>query len=257
MKKYLLFGLLLTALIMAFTPDKYTLTGRVTDEQGNPLQGVAVSVKATKRGTVTDAAGSFKLSNISGKDKLIVSALGYNMLEVAVKNKKILNIVLSAANTTLDEVVVTASPSQRQTEYYGAATRGYTGDVQYSPPTFAYQLRGKASGVMIRGTASVSNGNWGTFNYSTAKDKIYGSRAMVDSSFDREGYDEIVENPFMKAKDNPLSTFSIDVDAASYSNVRRFLNADQLPPAGSVRIEEMVNYFTYDYPQPKNDDRSM
>jgi Ca-activated chloride channel homolog len=253
MKKYLLFGLLLTALIMAFTPDKYTLTGRVTDEQGNPLQGVAVSVKATKRGTVTDAAGSFKLSNISGKDKLIVSAVGYNMLEVAVKNKKILNVVLSNANTTLDEVVVTASP-QSQTEYYGAATRGNSGDVQYSPPTFAYQLRGKASGVMIRGTASVSNGNWGTFNYSTAKDKIYGSRAVADSSFDREGYDEIVENPFLKAKDNPVSTFSIDVDAASYSNVRRFLNADQLPPAGSVRIEEMINYFNYDYPQPKNDE---
>ncbi len=50
-----------------------------------------------------------------------------------------------------------------------------------------------------------------------------------------------------------MSTFSIDVDAASYSNVRRFLNQGQLPPAGAVRIEEMINYFTYEYPQPVND----
>ena len=53
---------------------------------------------------------------------------------------------------------------------------------------------------------------------------------------------------------NPLSTFSIDVDTASYSNVRRFLNEDQLPPKDAVRIEEMVNYFSYDYTPPTNDD---
>jgi Ca-activated chloride channel family protein len=51
-----------------------------------------------------------------------------------------------------------------------------------------------------------------------------------------------------------LSNFSIDVDAASYSNVRRMLNSGQLPPAGAVRIEEMINYFQYDYPQPKKED---
>jgi Ca-activated chloride channel family protein len=75
-----------------------------------------------------------------------------------------------------------------------------------------------------------------------------------NTEFNTEGYDVIVENPFLKAKENPLSTFSIDVDAASYSNVRRFLNQNQLPPAGSVRIEEMINYFSYQYPQPKNED---
>jgi Ca-activated chloride channel family protein len=62
-----------------------------------------------------------------------------------------------------------------------------------------------------------------------------------------------VENPFQKPVDHPLSTFSIDVDAASYSNVRRFLNLGQLPPAGSVRIEEMINYFKYDYAAPDSE----
>ncbi|MEP7258930.1 MAG: VWA domain-containing protein, partial [Flavitalea sp.] len=66
--------------------------------------------------------------------------------------------------------------------------------------------------------------------------------------------DHIVENKFLEPAGNPLSTFSIDVDEASYSNVRRYLLNGSLPPAGAVRIEEMINYFDYDYPQPKNDD---
>ena len=68
------------------------------------------------------------------------------------------------------------------------------------------------------------------------------------TEFNTEGYDFINENTFHKAKDEPLSTFSIDVDAASYGNVRRYLNEGALPPAGAVRIEEMINYFKYDYP---------
>lgn len=71
--------------------------------------------------------------------------------------------------------------------------------------------------------------------------------------FNREGYSPIDENPFLRATNNPLSTFAIDVDSASYSNVRRFLNNGQLPPKDAVRIEELINYFTYDYPEPERD----
>jgi Ca-activated chloride channel family protein len=69
-----------------------------------------------------------------------------------------------------------------------------------------------------------------------------------------ESYDRIVENPFLAARDNPLSTFSIDVDTASYANVRRFLDQGQLPPPDAVRIEELVNYFRYADPAPTGDD---
>lgn len=65
-----------------------------------------------------------------------------------------------------------------------------------------------------------------------------------------EEYDGITENIFHSALRNPLSTFSIDVDAASYSNVRRFIENGQRPPQDAVRIEEMINYFDYDYKQP-------
>jgi Ca-activated chloride channel homolog len=70
--------------------------------------------------------------------------------------------------------------------------------------------------------------------------------------FNTAAYDHLVENPFLNAKDNPLSTFSIDVDTASYSNMRRFINEGSLPPKDAVRVEEMINYFTYDYPQPSD-----
>jgi Ca-activated chloride channel family protein len=65
-----------------------------------------------------------------------------------------------------------------------------------------------------------------------------------------EAYSPIVENPFLSPLAEPHSTFSIDVDTASYANVRRFLNEGRLPPADAVRIEELVNYFQYSYPQP-------
>ena len=69
---------------------------------------------------------------------------------------------------------------------------------------------------------------------------------------DTAEYNKIEDNKFLAVTDNPLSTFSIDVDTASYSNVRRFLTSNQLPPKDAVRIEEMINYFRYDYPQPKD-----
>lgn len=72
--------------------------------------------------------------------------------------------------------------------------------------------------------------------------------------FNTEQYNRIYENPFLEVSKNPLSTFSIDVDTASYSNIRRFLTNNTLPPKDAVRIEEMLNYFTYDYPQPKGND---
>lgn len=68
--------------------------------------------------------------------------------------------------------------------------------------------------------------------------------------FNTETYDHVVDNKFLAVTEHPLSTFSIEVDTAAYSNVRRYLSAGQMPPPGAVRIEEMLNYFTYSYPQP-------
>ena len=89
-------------------------------------------------------------------------------------------------------------------------------------------LCGAVSGIMVRGAGYAHREtNWNTENYST-----------------------IHENGFKAVKANPLSTFSIDVDRASYSNVRRYINQGIRPPVDAVKVEEMINYFGYDYPDP-------
>jgi Ca-activated chloride channel family protein len=69
-----------------------------------------------------------------------------------------------------------------------------------------------------------------------------------------EQYDPVTEQSFVSPVDNPLSTFSIDVDTAAYSNIRRFLTEGRKPPRDAIRIEEMINYFVYDYPQPQGEE---
>jgi len=68
----------------------------------------------------------------------------------------------------------------------------------------------------------------------------------------REKYDPIESNPVTRVVERPISTFSIDVDTAAYANVRRFLEGGQMPPKDAVRVEELINYFSYDYPVPED-----
>ncbi|HMI94507.1 MAG TPA: VWA domain-containing protein [Polyangiales bacterium] len=75
----------------------------------------------------------------------------------------------------------------------------------------------------------------------------------ADAAFNREQYHAIEEADFRSAREQPLSTFSVDVDTASYSNVRRFLTQGQRPPVDAVRVEELINYFSYERPQAASD----
>ena len=78
-------------------------------------------------------------------------------------------------------------------------------------------------------------------------------REGITPPANRESYDQVEDNRFHRAAKTPLSTFSVDVDTAGYSNLRRFLNDGELPPRDAVRIEELINYFRYDYPAPVGD----
>jgi Ca-activated chloride channel family protein len=87
-----------------------------------------------------------------------------------------------------------------------------------------------------------------------AEQRFRESREFGGERAENEAYELPPENAFEPVAANPLSTFSIDVDTASYANIRRFLTQNnQLPPPAAVRIEEMLNYFRYDYPQPEGD----
>jgi Ca-activated chloride channel homolog len=215
-----MFALLMSAMPFSQVFQSEMISGTVIDaSDGSPMAGVVVKWKGESAGVTTDEKGTFTIKRSVKSKILIFNYVGFETIEVRIKDDgKAINIKMRAQTANLQEVVVSALGIQRAEE----------------------TLQGRAPGVAvkIRGLASNSNqpGN------------------LPQPDFNTEDYDNITENRFLETSVNPLSTFSIDVDGASYSNVRRFLQSGQLPPAGAVRVEELINYFHYDYPQPKGDD---
>lgn len=115
--------------------------------------------------------------------------------------------------------------------------------------TSIYGSRG-ANGVIIIQSQKDLKKNGKMKNDSVRIEDIH--KIFPPIEIDTESYESFVENPFESAFANPVSTFSIDVDNASYTNIRRFINNGQTVPKDAVRIEEMINFFKYDYPQPKD-----
>lgn len=237
---YLLLAMFSVVAFLAFSNAVKSISGMITDEAGNSVPYASVSIKGTQKSISSDGDGHYKIDATVGQI-LVFSAIGYHTKEVKVGQKSVINVVLVATDNRLDEVVVVGFAKQRRQTFTGAVSI-----IGESTPNnnqrYRYQnqpaLQGRVAGVVADGKPlRGSNDRW-----------------RYNNNFNREGYDNIKENPFLKVTDNPLSTFSIDVDGASYSNIRRFINQGQLPPNGAVRIEEMINYFTYKYPQPKGDD---
>lgn len=197
--------------MIAFTSSR-TITGKITDSNGDPLPGVTVMAKGTKTGTVSARDGSYRITVPDEAKILVYSYIGYSSHEESIGNKTVINVIMVEDNTSLDEIVVTG---------YGAKMERASKAMAYpASPSMAYETR---------------------------------SIQRYNNNLNTEGYASVNENGFRNVKANPLSTFSIDVDNASYSNIRRFINNGQLPPADAVRIEEMINYFRYDYPEPKGE----
>lgn len=209
--------------MMSFHSPVERVTGMVVDENGQPIVSATVMLKNSKKATVTDQQGKFTIEVPTGsKSILVINAIGYTAQEVTVKpGSNILTVRLKTSHENLEEVVVSG--------YVDKKTRK-----QFTSP-----LAGNMPGLEVSKQYNTRN---------EFLDIRVGDRYPMP--VDREGYDHITENRFLRADNTPLSTFSIDVDAASYSNVRRLLNSGILPPAGAVRTEELINYFKYDYPQP-------
>ncbi len=134
--------------------------------------------------------------------------------------------------------ILTPQPSTALTKMTAGKTAGFTG---------GWAKGGAAS----RGGGAYANGELPA--EVVAGGESFRVRREADRAGNTESYDAIADNAFLPVKDHPLSTLSIDVDTASYANVRRFLTSGALPPKGAVRIEEMLNYFPCDYPQPAGD----
>jgi Ca-activated chloride channel homolog len=252
--KRLVFMLIPVALIMlAFRPiHSHTVSGTITDDNGTPLSSARVFVKGTNTATVSRQDGTYTITATDKNSTLVFSSVGYATQEIKIKGRNIIDISLKSAGAELQEVVVIGYGTQKKKDLTGSVTTISTDQIYRSQAPVSQQLQGKAAGIAIGNHGSGANIRIRGIS-SQKRKKQSGFYDQTVEDFNTEGYDNIQENMFLKASENPLSTFSIDVDAASYSNVRRFLSQGQLPPAGAVRIEEMINYFHYEYPQPQND----
>ena len=211
-----------------------TLKGIVKDKStGFPLSFVNVVLEQSGNivaGVASDIDGTYLIRSLKPGEYLIkVSCLGYvdfmklNLKIVADKVNEF-NIDLDQKVEMLDEVQVVRHTPVLVDKESVRARYDYT-------PINSAELK-RSAPLSINQT-----------NYS-------GDYSVKDVDWNTENYDVINENKFHDVINDPLSTFSIDVDKASYSNVRRFLSSNQKPPIDAVRLEEMINYFDYDYPNP-------
>jgi len=225
----------------------FIVQGKVTDNKGKPVAGAAVNEKGTTSGTIADTNGEFKITVGSEKAVLVFSAVGFGKKEIHVKGRNMINVSLKTAEQDLEEVVVVGYGTERKEDL--TADAGAVAPNFYTHPSqnFNQALQGRIPGLSINRNKAFASPEREKRRADASSDTI------AEADFNTEDYDAIVENRFLNVSENALSTFSIDVDAASYSNLRRYLQMGQLPPAGAVRIEEMINYFHYDYPQPEND----
>jgi Ca-activated chloride channel homolog len=191
------------------------LHGKVTDTSGAALPGTDVEIRRPaggERRTVTDAKGEFSFASLQPGPYSVTASL-------------------RGFRSATKPVTVAA----------GSVTT----------ITFALAVAGVAETVTVTGETP-------TVDVQAVAGGVGGGRGIglgwrvAGSPFNTEAYDKIDDNQWTDVGRKPLSTFSIDVDTASYANVRRFLKQGQLPPKDAVRIEELINYFTYSYPEPRD-----
>ncbi|HTH02080.1 MAG TPA: von Willebrand factor type A domain-containing protein [Vicinamibacterales bacterium] len=205
-----------------------TVTGTVKDSAGAPVPGATIQI--TSRGSapltrISDATGAFSFERVPVADYNVKATLaGFKQFTTRIKvndgKTTRLDITLELGGLT-ETVNVEAESSKLQTQ--SAATGP---PINFTPPQAPMPI------------------------LAPGREQF---RRYPTGDFNTAAYDRIDDNPFRRVAQDPLSTFSIDVDTASYANVRRFLNGGSLPPKDAVRIEELINYFRFDYPRAGHD----
>ena len=213
--------------------DTFVVSGTITDRTTRqPVIGANITVRQHAASAVSGAGGRYRISvmldsRVRNID-VVARMIGYDAVTRSVSvtaRAATVDIALQVSSQQLGQVVVTgreAPRGRREAKATDMAVRmnGANVAAPYALPGLARQDGGRTAGTSIRDSAN------------------------------REQYANLVENPFLNARRTPLSTFSIDVDRASYSDVRRYLDGGSRPPRDAVRIEELVNYFRYDYAAP-------
>ena len=209
----------------------FTVSGVTVDPAGGAVPGVAVELRhasAQTRRTVTDTQGRWAFDKVvAGQYEIRAMLAGFRTSVMTVNltatPAESLKIVLQIGDVAETVTVTSGSTITSGQSARGATVNGLPNAVPAPPPPAQF----------ARDALSVQ-----------------GLTHIVRT--DTASYAEIQENKFREVTEHPLSTFSVDVDTASYANVRRFLNQGALPPPDAVRIEELINYFKFDYAAPRN-----
>ena len=210
-------------------PKTGRIEGTIRDDGGAPVANARVAIVSHPWSALSDSAGRYRLADIpAGRYTVRVSAVGYRGRDTA-------DVQVGRGRVTTLDVTLDPSPVEPQ----------------------ELTVTGRARPLVPRGAADAAehDGRHRKEVVLMASPSLGAHGMPVGPPMNTENYALIEESRFLPAASNPRSTFSIDVDAASYTNVRRFLAAGQRPPRDAVRIEELLNYFRYDYPEPEGRDR--
>ena len=212
--KRMLFYLICSLIPFAATAGPIEVAGTVADSLGTPIPGALVLVKNGPGRATTDRAGRYAIpAELS--DTLVFRFLGFEERQIPVAGRKRIDVRMEPSREAIDNVVVTAGDSDRiEVEF-----------ADFEEP------------VAIVGYGAAS------------RQAFVGSAGWQDPNSEECAH--YAENRFRSALDEPLSTFALEADGASYANCRRMILAGRRPSADAVRIEEFVNYFPYDYPAPE------
>jgi Ca-activated chloride channel homolog len=211
---------------IAQVPATGRVKGHVRDAKGAPIAQVQVFIVGTALSALTDSAGAYVFPAVPEGGVTIRAALiGYRSAQAT--------IMVRRGRTTIHDFTLEPNPLQLSEI---TVTNGQAAPGSVAADGEAARKLGVPRGARVH----------------PGKNHVGGVPAepwrMQREPGNTEAYARIEENRFLAASANPLSTFSVDVDAASYSNIRRFLSQGALPPADAVRLEELVNYFSYTYP---------
>jgi Ca-activated chloride channel homolog len=245
------------------------VSGTVRDPSGAAIAGAEVVIRlaGTSREIrlLTTPSGEFQVKNLpSGPLSVSVSSPGFKTLsqQVLIKAKDELRLqtrldIGETAETIMvqaSNAPATPSPSSKSPAALGWTTlpaKGFSSALERNARTRGFA--GGAPGASVQRFVALNK-----ISEQESDDSEHlrrsGDKGRYRQDFNTEAYDRVVDNPFLRPTQNPLSTFSIDVDTAAYANLRRFLSSGSLPPKDLVRIEEMVNYFSYDYASSRSSD---
>ena len=224
------------ALVMAGVmaqPRAGRIRGIVSDDLGVVRAGATVTLTragTAPRTTITNDKGEFVFAGLDpGRYEITASLRGFRSATA--------QATIAQGSTITLTLTIQRDPLQDQSESAKLAAPP-------PPPPPAPASVGtpeRSHDSVVRGVVGGAAGG------------VVGGPGFAFRDFNTETYDRIIDNQWTEVARKPLSTFSTDVDTASYSNVRRFLNQGQAPPRDAVRIEELINYFTFRYPDPRGE----